>query len=57
MSSKRASVNFLAGFCKPQSPAERLAAQQQDREKLQRKRQRQGARLGRGLWGARAAPR
>jgi len=39
MSSKRASVNPLAGFLKPQSPAERLAAQQQDREKLQRERQ------------------
>ena len=39
MSSKRASVNFLAEFLKPQSPAERLAAQQQDREKLQRERQ------------------
>ena len=39
MSSKRASVNFLAGFLKPQSPAERLAAQQRDREKLQRERQ------------------
>jgi len=32
-------VNFLAEFLKPQSPAERLAAQQQDREKLQRERQ------------------
>jgi hypothetical protein len=39
MSSKRASVNPLALFLKPQSPAERLAAQQRDREKLQRKRQ------------------
>jgi len=39
MSSKRASVNPLAGFLKPQSPAERLAAQQRDREKLQRERQ------------------
>ena len=39
MSSKRASVNFLAGFLKPQSQAERLAAQQGDREKLQRERQ------------------
>jgi len=51
---------------KPQSPAERLATQQRDHEKLQRERQlkerqeegqRQGARLGRGLWGACAAPR
>ena len=60
MSSKRASVNplgQLALFLKPQSLAERLAAQQRDRKKLQRERQRQGARLGRGLWGARAAPR
>jgi hypothetical protein len=32
-------VNPLAGFLKPQSPAERLAAQQRDREKLQRERQ------------------
>ena len=39
MSSKRASVNPLAGFLKLQSPAERLAAQQRDREKLQRERQ------------------
>ena len=39
MSSKRASVNPLALFLKPQSPAERLAAQQRDREKLQRERQ------------------
>ena len=39
MSSKRASVNPLAGFLKPQSPAERLVAQQRDREKLQRERQ------------------
>jgi len=39
MSSKRASVNFLAGFLKPQSQAERLATQQRDREKLQRERQ------------------
>ena len=39
MSSKRASVNPLAGFLKPQSPAERLAAQQRDREKLQKERQ------------------
>ena len=39
MSSEHASVNPLAGFLKPQSPAERLAAQQQDREKLQRERQ------------------
>jgi len=39
MSSKRASVNPLAGFLKPQSPAERLAAQHRDREKLQRERQ------------------
>ena len=38
-SSKRASVNPLAGFLKPQSPAERLAAQHRDREKLQRERQ------------------
>ena len=34
MSSKRASVNPLAGFLKPRSPAERLAAQHRDREKL-----------------------
>jgi len=39
MSSKRASVNPLALFLKPQSPVERLAAQQRDREKLQRERQ------------------
>ena len=39
MSSKRASVNPLDLFLKPQSPAERLAAQQRDREKLQRERQ------------------
>ena len=39
MSSKRASVNPLALFLKPQSPAERLAAQHRDREKLQRERQ------------------
>ena len=39
MSSKRASVNPLAGFLKPQSHAERLAAQQRDHEKLQRERQ------------------
>jgi len=39
MSFKRASVNPLAGFLKPQSPAERLAAQHRDREKLQRERQ------------------
>ena len=39
MSFKRASVNPLALFLKPQSPAERLAAQQRDREKLQRERQ------------------
>jgi hypothetical protein len=32
-------VNPLAGFLKPQSPAERLAAQQRDCEKLQRERQ------------------
>ena len=38
MSSKHASVNPLAGFLKPQSPAERLAAQHRDREK-QRERQ------------------
>jgi len=47
MSSKRASVNPLAGFLKPRSPAERLAAQQQDREKLQREAA-QGAARGRG---------
>ena len=46
MSFKRASVNPLAGFLKPQSPAERLAAQQRDREKLQRAAQ--GAARGRG---------
>ena len=39
MSFKRASVNPMAGFLKPQSPAERLAAQHSDREKLQRERQ------------------
>ena len=39
MSFKRASVNPLAGFLKPQSPAERLAAQHRDREKLQREMQ------------------
>ena len=39
MSSKRASVNPQAGFLKPQSPAERLAAQQRGLEKLQRERQ------------------
>ena len=32
-------LNPLAGFLKPQSPAERLAAQHKDREKLQRERQ------------------
>jgi hypothetical protein len=32
-------MNPLALFLKPQSPAERLAAQQRDREKLQRERQ------------------
>jgi len=42
MSSKRASVNSLAGFLKPQSPAERLAAQQRDLEKLQKERQLRG---------------
>jgi hypothetical protein len=38
MSFKRASVNPLAGFLKPQSPAEGwlVAAQHRDREKLQR---------------------
>ena len=39
MSSKRANVKPLAPFLKPQSPAERLAAQQRNREKLQRERQ------------------
>ena len=39
MSSKRASVNPLALVLKPQSPAERLAAQQRDREKPQREMQ------------------
>ena len=39
MSSKSASVNPLALFLKPQLPAEGLAAQQRDREKLQRERQ------------------
>jgi hypothetical protein len=38
-SSKRVNVNPLAGFLKPQSPTERLAAQHRDREKLQRERQ------------------
>jgi hypothetical protein len=42
MSSKRISVNPLALFLKPQSPAERLAAQHRDREKLQRERQLKG---------------
>jgi len=32
-------VNPLALFLKPQSPAERLASQQRDHEKLQRERQ------------------
>ena len=32
-------MNPLAGFLKPQSPDERLAAQHRDREKLQRERQ------------------
>jgi hypothetical protein len=40
--SKRASVNPLALFLKPQSPAKRLTAQQRDREKLQRERQLKG---------------
>ena len=39
MSSKRANVKPLAPFLKPQSPAERLAAQQRNRKKLQRERQ------------------
>jgi hypothetical protein len=39
MSSQRASVNPLALFLKPLSPAERLTAQQRDHVKLQRKRQ------------------
>jgi len=39
MSSKRTSVNPLALLLKPQSPGERLAAQQRDHEKLQRERQ------------------
>jgi len=39
MSSRRASVNPLTGFLKPQFPAERLDAQHRDREKLQRERQ------------------
>ena len=39
ISSKRASVNPLALFLKPHSPTERLAAQQRDREMLQRERQ------------------
>ena len=39
MGSKRASLNPLALFLKPQSPAEKLAAQQRDQEKLQRERQ------------------
>ena len=41
MSFKRASVNPLAGFLKPQSPAEGwlVAAQHRDREKLQREMQ------------------
>ena len=42
MSYKHASVKPLALFLKPQSPAERLAAQQRDREKLQRERQLKG---------------
>ena len=32
-------MNPLTGFLKPRSPAERLAAQHRDREKLQRERQ------------------
>jgi hypothetical protein len=39
MASQRASVKPLALFFKPQSQAERLAAQQRDHEKLQRERQ------------------
>jgi hypothetical protein len=39
MSSQRASVNPLALFLKPLPPAERLAVQQRDHEKLQRERQ------------------
>jgi hypothetical protein len=39
LASKCASLNPLALFLKPQSPAERLAAQQRDQEKLQRERQ------------------
>jgi hypothetical protein len=39
MASQCASVNPLALFLKPLSPAERLAAQQRDHEKLQRERQ------------------
>jgi hypothetical protein len=48
MSFKRASVNPLAGFLKPQSPAERLALQHRDREKLQKGKAAQGAARGRG---------
>ena len=39
MSCKCASVNPLALFLKPQSPAKRLATQQLEYEKLQRERQ------------------
>jgi len=39
MNSKRANVDTLTLFLKPQSPAERLTAQQRDCEKLQRERQ------------------
>jgi hypothetical protein len=39
MASQCASVNPLALFLKPLSPAERLAAQKRDHEKLQRERQ------------------
>jgi len=38
-SSQRASVNPLALFLKLLSPAEKLAAQQRDHEKLQKERQ------------------
>jgi hypothetical protein len=65
MSSKRASVNPLTLFLKPQSPAGRLVAQQRDREKLQRerqlkellrKRQRQGKRPVGRLRGSKSKP-
>ena len=62
-SSQRDSVNPLALFSKPHSPAEELAAQQRDHEKLQRERQlrelaeeARGKGKGRGCDEARGAP-